>query len=193
MAKQSDVTVIKKYANRRLYNTGTSQYVTLDNLATMIKNNEEFTVQDAKSGDDITHSVLTQIIFEQESKTGQALMPTAFLRQLIGFYGDQMQMVVPSYLEQSMSSLAREQERFRETMKSAVGRSPMELMEAQVRANTEMFRKAMSMFNPFVHESAKEGQDSRPGPSENQHDELESMRRQLAEMQDKIDKLTPKG
>ncbi|MDY8110723.1 polyhydroxyalkanoate synthesis repressor PhaR [Fulvimarina sp. 2208YS6-2-32] len=192
MAKNSDGTIIKKYANRRLYNTGTSQYVTLENLATMIKKNEEFTVQDAKTGDDITHAVLTQIIFEQESKTGQALMPTAFLRQLIGFYGDQMQMVVPSYLEQSMSALAREQVRFRETMTSAVGKTPMEMMEAQVRTNTEMFRKAMAMFNPFVPGVADSQSPDEAAPSDDSKKELDAMRDQLASMQAKIDRLTEK-
>ena len=99
MAKNEGQIVIKKYANRRLYNTGTSTYVTLEDLAEMVKKGEDFIVQDAKSGDDITHSVLTQIIFEQESKTGNTLLPISFLRQLITYYGDQMQMVVPSFLE----------------------------------------------------------------------------------------------
>lgn len=94
MARRNETTVIKKYANRRLYNTGTSMYVTLENLAAMVKGNEDFVVQDAKTGEDITHSVLTQIIFEQENKNGQNLMPITFLRQLIRFYGDQMQMVI---------------------------------------------------------------------------------------------------
>ncbi|EAU40341.1 hypothetical protein FP2506_03905 [Fulvimarina pelagi HTCC2506] len=191
MAKKSDVTIIKKYANRRLYNTGTSQYVTLENLAQMIKLNEEFLVQDAKTGEDITHAVLTQIIFEQESKTGQAMMPTTFLRQLIRFYGDQMQMVVPSYLEQSMAALAREQERFRETMTSAVGKTPIEMMEAQVRTNTEMFRKAMAMFNPFMAGAANGASGAKsPHEAEHPNQELEAMRTQLAAMQEKIDRLT---
>ena len=158
MAKNDGQIVIKKYANRRLYNTGTSTYVTLDDLAVMVKKGEEFTVQDAKSGDDITHSVLTQIIFEQESKTGNTLLPISFLRQLISFYGDQMQMVVPSFLEQSMAAFAKEQERFREQMKSTLGQSPMDMMkmpstvkafEEQTRRNVEIFQNAMRMFTPF--------------------------------------------
>src|SRR6185503_17406767 len=100
MAAKDDPIVIKKYANRRLYNTGTSTYVTLEDLADMVKRGEDFTVQDAKSGDDITHPVLTQIIFELENKNGQNMLPIPFLRQLISFYGDQMQMIVPSFLEQ---------------------------------------------------------------------------------------------
>src|SRR6201990_329658 len=102
VAAKDEPIVIKKYANRRLYNTGTSTYVTLDDLAQMVKRGEDFAVQDAKTGDDITHSVLTQIIFEQESKNGNTLLPISFLRQLISYYGDQMQSFVPSYLEQSM-------------------------------------------------------------------------------------------
>ena len=119
MAAKDEPVVIKKYANRRLYNTGTSTYVTLEDLAEMVKKGEDFTVQDAKTGDDITHPVLTQIIFELENKDGQNMLPIPFLRQLISFYGDQMQMVVPSFLEQSMIAFAKEQERFREQMKSA--------------------------------------------------------------------------
>ena len=114
---------IKKYANRRLYNTGTSTYVTLEDLAVMVKSGEDFVVYDAKTGEDITRSVLAQIIFEQENKEGQSLLPIAFLRQLIRFYGDSMQMLVPRYLEVSIDSLTREQEKFREQMAQAFGGS----------------------------------------------------------------------
>ena len=116
MAKSDQPTTIKKYANRRLYNTGTSTYVTLEDLAAMVKDGEDFLVYDAKTGDDITRSVLAQIIFEQENKAGQNLLPTTFLRQLIRFYGDSMQMVVPKYLEQSIDTLTREQEKFRKQL-----------------------------------------------------------------------------
>ena len=116
MAKTDQPTTIKKYANRRLYNTGTSTYVTLEDLAAMVKDGEDFLVYDAKTGDDITRSVLAQIIFEQENKAGQNLLPTTFLRQLIRFYGDSMQMVVPKYLEQSIDTLTREQEKFRKQL-----------------------------------------------------------------------------
>src|ERR1700732_3147698 len=115
MAEEKEPTTIKKYANRRLYNTGTSTYVTLEDLAEMVKSGEDFTVFDAKTGEDITRSVLTQIIFEQENK-GQNLLPIAFLRQLIRFYGDSMQMLVPRYLEMSVENLTREQARFRESI-----------------------------------------------------------------------------
>src|SRR5882757_10104372 len=129
MAAKDDPIVIKKYANRRLYNTGTSTYVTLEDLAEMVKKGEEFTVQDAKTGDDITHPVLTQIIFELENKDGQNMLPIPFLRQLIAFYGDQMQMIVPSFLEQSMIAFSKEQERFREQLKGAFGKSPIDVMK----------------------------------------------------------------
>ncbi|MCW2309888.1 polyhydroxyalkanoate synthesis repressor PhaR [Rhodobium gokarnense] len=148
MAKTEKPTVIKKYANRRLYNTGTSTYVTLEDLAEMVKNEDDFVVFDAKSGDEITRSVLTQIIFEQENK-GQNLLPIAFLRQLIRFYGDSMQTLVPSYLEFSMSSFAKEQEKLRQQMTASIGQTAFEALEDQVRRNTDMFEKAMRMFLPF--------------------------------------------
>src|SRR5216110_3951991 len=114
MAKSDHPITIKKYANRRLYNTGTSTYVTLEDLAAMVKGGEDFIVYDAKTGEDITRQVLAQIIFEQENKEGQSLLPITFLRQLIRFYGDSMQMLVPSYLEFTIGRLASEQAKFRE-------------------------------------------------------------------------------
>ena len=118
---RTEPTIIKKYANRRLYHTGTSTYVTLDDLGRMVRQGEDFVVYDAKSGEDITRQVLAQIIFEQENKEGQSLLPIAFLRQLIRFYGDSMQMLVPRYLEVSIDSLTREQEKFRNQMAQAFG------------------------------------------------------------------------
>src|SRR3954449_2840084 len=123
MAKSDEPVTIKKYANRRLYNTGTSTYVTLEDLASMVKKGSDFTVYDAKSGEDITRSVLAQIIFEQENKEGQNLLPITFLRQLIRFYGDSMQTLVPSYLELSLATLTRDQDKFREQMAQAFGNS----------------------------------------------------------------------
>ncbi|MCE7029114.1 polyhydroxyalkanoate synthesis repressor PhaR [Jiella avicenniae] len=198
MARSDEVTVIKKYANRRLYNTGTSTYVTLENLAVMVKNNEDFVVQDAKTGEDITRSVLTQIIFEQENKGGQNMMPIAFLRQLIRFYGDQMQMVIPGYLEHSMSAFAKEQEAFRDQMSGAMTQTPMKIMEAQVRRNTEMFRKAMTMFNPFVASAMGEpepgtGEHSANGlGGQTRDDDLKAMREQLQRMQERLEALDDK-
>ena len=194
MASNDQPTVIKKYANRRLYNTGTSTYVTLEDLANMVKDGEDFVVHDAKSGEDLTHAVLTQIIFEQEGKTGQSMLPISVLRQLISFYGDQMQMVVPSYLEHSMAMFAKEQERIREQMTSMVGKTPMDLVtsgqqmvEEQTRRNMEMFRNAMQMFSPFPatgEEEAGEEKTAQTSP-----DELKSMREQIAAMQRKLDSL----
>lgn len=147
---KSTPTVIKKYANRRLYHTGTSTYVTLEDLAAMVQAGEDFVVYDAKSGEDITRSVLTQIIFEQENKAGaENLLPVAFLRQLIRFYGDSMRALVPSYLEFSMDHLAREQDGLREKMSQTFGASAFQhAMEEQVRANMAFFSEAMRMFTP---------------------------------------------
>lgn len=203
MAKKSDTdaTVIKKYANRRLYHTGTSTYVTLDDLAEMVKNGEDFAVQDAKSGADITHSVLTQIIFEQEGKTGQTMLPVSFLRQLISFYGDQMQAVVPSYLEASMSAFGEEQERIRAQMASMIGKSPVDviassqqMVEEQTRKNMAAFTEAMQMFNPFMAGLATGNEPAAEEPKEPKvesadSDDLEIMRQQIAQMQRKLDNL----
>src|SRR6218665_1846057 len=145
MAKADGEIIIKKYATRRLYNTGTSTYVTLEDLAKMVKKGEEFLVQDAKSGEDITHSVLTQIIFEQESKTGNTLLPISFLRQLISYYGDQMQMVVPTFLEHSMKTFSDQQSQMQEHMAKAFGdgslarnlQVPMALIQETTPPNTQ--------------------------------------------------------
>lgn len=191
MAKADGEIVIKKYANRRLYNTGTSTYVTLDDLAKMVKKGEEFTVQDAKSGEDITHSVLTQIIFEQESKTGNTLLPISFLRQLITYYGDQMQMVVPSFLEHSMKAFTEQHSQMREQINRAFGETPltknlhmpMQLIEEQVRRNTDMFNQAMQMFSPFV------GAQPPKEPRKAEAKDIEELKEQLRSLQTKLDNL----
>ncbi len=200
MAKTSEPTIIKKYANRRLYNTGTSTYVTLEDLAVMVKGEEDFIVFDAKSGDDITRSVLTQIIFEQEGK-GQNLLPVAFLRQLIRFYGDSMQGLVPSFLEYSMTSLTQEQEKLRAQMSDAFGATAFDAIEDQVKRNTEMFERAMKMFMPFpAGDATGAGTSSTetgaaagaPGSEKGGTNDLDDMKRQLEEMQKKINKLSDK-
>ena len=150
MAKSDEPITIKKYANRRLYNTGTSTYVTLEDLAVMVKAGEDFVVEDAKTGEDITRSVLAQIIFEQENKEGQNLLPINFLRQLIRFYGDSMQMMVPRYLEVSIDSLTREQEKFRGQIAQTFGLGGFGAIEEQVRRNMEMFERTFAMFAPFA-------------------------------------------
>ncbi|WP_223477326.1 polyhydroxyalkanoate synthesis repressor PhaR [Oricola indica] len=196
MAGNGEPTVIKKYANRRLYNTGTSTYVTLEDLAKMVKDGEDFIVNDAKSGEDLTHAVLTQIIFEQEGKTGQAMLPVSVLRQLISFYGDQMQMVLPSYLEHSMALFSKEQERIREQMTSMVGKTPIDIMasgqqmiEEQTRRNMEMFRNAMQMFSPFAASEAAGEATEEASSEESSPDDLKSMREQIAAMQRKLDSM----
>src|SRR5246500_2389105 len=159
MAKSDEPVIIKKYANRRLYNTGTSTYVTLEDLATMVKAGENFIVYDAKTNEDITRSVLTQIIFEQENKEGgQNLLPINFLRQLIRFYGDSMQMLVPRYLEVSIESLTREQEKFRQQMAQAFGVGAFTSLEEQVRRNMDMFERAFAMFAPFARRESSGGE-----------------------------------
>ena len=189
MASDKEPTVIKKYANRRLYHTGTSSYVTLEDLAGLVRGGEDFVVYDAKSGDEITRSVLTQIIFEQEGK-GQNLLPITFLRQLIRFYGDSMQALVPRYLEFSMENLTQEQSKFREQMTHAFPNNAFEAMEEQVRRNTEMFERAMRMFSPFgaiipdlhpkTDEKAAEAAPSQPN-------ELDRLKQQMEEMQKRLD------
>jgi len=141
--------VIKKYANRRLYNTATSAYVTLDHLSQMVKDKTDFVVYDAKTGEDITRPVLTQIIVEEESKGGQTLLPIPFLRQLISFYGDSLQGVVPQYLEMSMTQFARNQEQMRKYLQNAFGFNPFQQFESMGKQNMAMFENAMRMFNPF--------------------------------------------
>ncbi|HKY87922.1 MAG TPA: polyhydroxyalkanoate synthesis repressor PhaR [Pseudorhodoplanes sp.] len=189
MTKSEEPITIKKYANRRLYNTGTSTYVTLEDLATMVKDGDDFVVFDAKTGEDITRAVLAQIIFEQENKEGgQNLLPINFLRQLIRFYGDSMQMLVPRYLEVSLESLTREQEKFRNQMAQAFGATGFGPLEEQVRRNMEMFEKAFGMFAPFVRKESQPG-GSTDKPAEPTGD-IDTMKRQLEEMQKRLDKMT---
>src|SRR5246127_3050543 len=188
MAKSDQPTTIKKYANRRLYNTGTSTYVTLEDLAAMVKQGEDFLVYDAKTGDDITRSVLAQIIFEQENKAGQNLLPTTFLRQLIRFYGDSMQMVVPKYLEQSIDTLTREQEKFRKQITDTFSGTPFAPLEEQVRRNMELFQQTFSMFKPFAPRSGNAADNEKVGPPEN--DNIDELRRQMKDMQDRLDRMS---
>jgi polyhydroxyalkanoate synthesis repressor PhaR len=196
---KSEPVVIKKYANRRLYNTQTSSYVTLDHLCEMVKEGTEFEVRDARTGEDITRSVLTQIIFEEEAK-GQSLLPIKFLRQLIRFYGDSLQGFVPGYLDMSMESFAKNQETMRNRIAEAFG-GGSQVLEAMTRQNLAMFERTMQMFSPFVPKppAAARPEDepktngaaeTKPrhhagGPSEEISElknEIEAMRKQLAEL-----------
>jgi polyhydroxyalkanoate synthesis repressor PhaR len=191
---------IKKYANRRLYNTAKSSYVTLDHLAEMVREGQDFVVYDAKSGDDITRSVLTQIIFEEEAK-GQHMLPTNFLRQLIRLYGDTLQGVVPSYLEASMNTFARNQEKMREQMHAAFGANPaLANFETLARTNMEWFENAMRMFSPFAQGAggAAPGFDAPDGVAEGakavgSSDDLETLKAQLREMQSKLEDIAKKS
>lgn len=180
--------MIKKYANRRLYNTGSSSYVTLETLSEMVRAGVDFVVQDAKTGEDITRSVLAQIIFEQESR-GQNLLPAAFLRQLIRFYGDSMQSLLPSYLEMSMETFSRGQERLREQFRHAFqGKNPIVAFEDQARQNMAMFEQAMRLWAPFAA-GMNQTEPPRPEPraSEPADGEVAALRRQMEAMQKQLD------
>jgi len=199
--KSEEPTRIKKYANRRLYNTATSAYVTLDDLAQMLKKGDDFEVHDAKTGEDITHSVLTQIIFEQENK-GENLLPIPFLRQLIRFYGGSMQELVPSFLEISLDQLAQDQGKLRKQMAKSFGASPVGVVEDQVRQNMAMFNKAMKVFTPFVPvpggveptraatEKPAEKPEPEPASSAPENDELSELKNQIDAMQAQLNTLS---
>ena len=196
-APQSAV-VIKKYANRRLYNTSTSTYVTLDDLSTMVKGGTDFLVYDAKTGEDITRSVLTQIIFEEENK-GTNLLPINFLRQLIRFYGDSMQAFVPGFLEFSLENLGKEQEKFRTQLMDVWGGDAIKAMQDHAQRNMAMFGDAMKVFNPFaavmggaVPGAPAPGKPAQPGAGSGSKDDLQALKDQLAAMQQKLDTITNK-
>jgi polyhydroxyalkanoate synthesis repressor PhaR len=203
-AKEPPIT-IKKYANRRLYNTATSSYVTLDTLAQMVKDGNDFVVYDAKSGDDITRQILTHIIVEEEGK-GENLLPIDFLRHLISFYGDSLGSVVPNYLDYSMQAFARNQDQMRATMGNTMGgMNPMGPFEEMGKKNVAMFEEAMKMFMPFMP-SAPGAPGAHAGPAEDKGksaepekkaktdvedgDQLDDLRSQLEQMQQQINKLT---
>lgn len=201
--------VIKKYANRRLYNTASSSYVTLEHLSEMVKEGVDFVVFDAKTNEDITRSVLTQIIFDEESR-GQNLLPIQFLRQLIGFYGNSMQAFLPSYLELSLDSFTRQQERMRTQMGViAPGLAPNlgaglgtvggpQFLEEQVKQNLAMFDRAMKMFSPFAYVRPEDSEvaaapSPAPAASAAPDDSLNDLKRKIEEMQEQISRLASKG
>lgn len=203
--EKRETVVIKKYANRRLYNTETSTYVTLDDLAAMVRSDRDFVVYDAKTGDELTHSVLTQIIVDQESK-GQTLLPVPFLRQLIRFYDDSIARMVPTYLQFSLEALAKEQERFRSQFATAFGNpsAAFEAYQEQARRNMAIFEQAMSMWTPFSPKGADTAQGTPQSSSETESsesgtasgasgaslDDIAELKSQLAAMQQKIEKLS---
>ncbi len=181
-------TIVKKYANRRLYNTATSSYVTLDDLAQLIKDGGDFVAYDAKSGDDITRSVLTQIIVEQEQK-GQNLLPISFLRQLISFYGDSMQFLVPGYLEQAMKAFTGNQEQMRDSLRATFGIFPFGQFEQMGKQNIALFQRALKMLSPYAGEAKPAASDAAHSKGEPPKGEdprlhrletqIEALRRQL--------------
>ncbi|TSD87168.1 polyhydroxyalkanoate synthesis repressor PhaR [Mycobacterium sp. KBS0706] len=187
---------IKKYANRRLYNTATSSYVTLENLAQMVKDGVEFVVYDAKSAEDITRSVLTQIIVEEEGKGGQNMLPIGFLRQLISLYGDNLQFMVPRYLESSMEAFARNQDQMRSYFKDVSGVFPFGAFEEMSKQNMALFERAMQMFTPFA--AGKGGKPSganpadpaaaEPAPAE--QGSIDTLRQKLDELQRQVEEIT---
>lgn len=180
---------IKKYANRRLYNTATSCYVTLDYLAQLVKTGAEFAVYDAKTGEDITRSVLTHIIVEEEAK-GQSMLPVSFLRHLISFYGDSLQVVVPRYLEQAMHTFARNQGQMRDYLRTAFdGLIPFASFEEMSKQQIAIFERTMRMLTPFYGEEAAPAErplEHRANPSETQ---IEELRSRLNDMQKQLDQL----
>jgi polyhydroxyalkanoate synthesis repressor PhaR len=199
--EKKEAVVIKKYANRRLYNTETSTYVTLDDLAQMVRNDKDFVVYDAKSGDDLTHAVLTQIIVEQESREGgQTLLPIPFLRQLIRFYDDNIGTMVPSYLQFSLEALVKEQEKFRSMFASAFANpaAAFEAYQDQARKNMAMFEQAMKMWtsfggaaNPLAKKGDTEGSEaaSSAAGAEAPKGEIDELKAQLSAMQQRIERL----
>jgi polyhydroxyalkanoate synthesis repressor PhaR len=198
--------VIKKYANRRLYNTRSSAYVTLEHLSEMVKEGIDFVVFDAKTNEDITRSVLTQIIFDEESR-GQNLLPIQFLRQLIRFYGDSMQAFVPSFLEMSLDSFTRQQDRMRGQVTGAMGAAPgLGYLEDQVRQNLVLFDRAMKMFSPFAFARAEDAAQAAEAaasptppptagaaePAKPTDNSLDELKQRIEEMQQQISKLASK-
>ncbi len=193
-SKNEDPIVIKKYANRRLYNTATSSYVTLDHLAQMVRDSVDFVVHDAKSGEDITRQVLTHIIVEEEAK-GTNLLPLSFLRQLISLYGDSLQSMVPSYLEQTMKAFSGNQDQMREVMEQTFGtNAAMKPFEEMARQNMAMFENAMKMFNPMAAQQGGAHDGETPAASDaSSTDESDDLRKQLEQMQQQLNELSKRG
>ncbi|MEZ5831284.1 MAG: polyhydroxyalkanoate synthesis repressor PhaR [Dongiaceae bacterium] len=181
---------IKKYANRRLYNTATSSYVTLDYLAQMVREGQDFTVEDAKTGEDITRSVLTQIIVEEEAK-GQNMLPINFLRQLISLYGDNLQFLVPRYLEQSMEAFAKNQEQMRQYMRESFGGIfPFDRFQEMSKQNIAFFEQAMRMWSPFRgNQGAEGGNAAPPAKPEAKSGELDDLKAQMQALQKQLETL----
>jgi polyhydroxyalkanoate synthesis repressor PhaR len=184
-APASQPVIVKKYANRRLYNTESSSYITLDNLADMVRAGRDFVVYDARTGDDITRGVLTQIIVEEESK-GHALLPTTFLRQLIGFYGGSLGGVVPRYLEHTMTAIQRQQDQMREAVTQTMGTLLPPGLEEMRRQNMAMMERAMSLFTPFYRPLATEEQHTGPTEVEMEHSQIMALQQEVDSLREKL-------
>lgn len=192
---KSQPVIIKKYANRRLYNTETSSYVTLEDLGEMVRSERDFLVYDAKSGEDLTHTVLTQIIVEEEGKTGSNLLPIGFLRQLIRFYGHSIEQIVPKYLEFSLATLTREQDKYRKQFTDTFGNAAFEALQEQTRQNMAMFERAFAMFAPFSKLDSRPVEEEKPAREPESANpatctEITELKAKLLAMQAQIDKLT---
>ena len=192
---KSKPVIIKKYANRRLYNTETSSYVTLEDLGEMVRSERDFLVYDAKTGEDLTHTVLTQIIVEEEGKSGSNLLPIGFLRQLIRFYGHSIEQLVPKYLEFSLATLTREQEKYRKQFTDTFGAAAFEAMQEQARQNMVMFERAFAMFAPFSKvetrtEEEKSAQEKPEPAPPSTSTEIAELKAQLSSMQAQLDRLS---
>ncbi|WP_017663904.1 polyhydroxyalkanoate synthesis repressor PhaR [Porphyrobacter sp. AAP82] len=179
-----DAIIIKKYANRRLYNTASSSYITLEDLARMVRENVEFQVLDAKTGDDITHQILTQIIMDEEANGGQQMLPVSFLRQLIGMYGNSMQALMPSYLEASMANFRENQSKIREAFEKGISATPFAAIHE---TNMAMMRAAADVFMPGLGKG--KDKPAAPKPAPETRDEIAVLREQMAAMQKKLDEL----
>ena len=189
--QKSKPVIIKKYANRRLYNTETSSYVTLEDLGEMVRSERDFLVYDAKTTDDLTHAVLTQIIVEEESKNGQNLLPIRFLRQLIRFYGHSIEQLVPKYLEFSLEALTREQEKYHKQFIDTFGNVAIEAMQEQARQNMAIFERAFSMFAPFAPPiGGQSGEEKPDASSAATSGEISELKAQLSAMQAQLDILS---
>ncbi|MFN4038423.1 MAG: polyhydroxyalkanoate synthesis repressor PhaR [Erythrobacter sp.] len=185
-AQDGGSVIIKKYANRRLYNTASSSYITLEDLAGMVRENVEFQVLDAKTGDDITHSILTQIIMDEEANGAQQMLPVSFLRQLIGMYGNSMQAMMPSYLEASMANFRTNQTKIREAFEKGISGGPLAAIHE---TNMAMMRAAAEVFLPGAASSSKPAEKKPASAPAASTDEIAALREQMAAMQKKLDEL----
>lgn len=181
--------IVKKYANRRLYNTDTSTYVTLEDLAEMVRVERDFVVYDAKTGEELTHTVLTQIIVEQESR-GTNLLPVGFLRQLIRFYGDSMQNIVPSYLEFSLDSLTKQQDQYRLRFANSLGAGALDAMQEQVQKNFASFERALGVFTPSSKGGEATSDQAKPTGTKPTGDDIDTLKAEMLAMQQRLERLS---